>query len=266
MAERYGYPLFIVLAHVKRARLIAWCRSAHDALDHLGDIRSQLAHRQPGAALLRYLDAVEARYYAEVGDVDRARSVLDGLTVGPARSLLEARIAVLSGDREGATTALAAAPLASRRERLAGVLLLVRADATDGRHATRAHAVDAARLAAPERLVGPILEEGPDVVRLVRTAAEIACVPVLDRLAAELGAPAQVRAPAALVEPLSRRELAVLRYLPTRMTNQDIAGELYVSLNTVKTHIKAIYRKLGASSRAEAVLVARRHGALGPQH
>jgi LuxR family transcriptional regulator, maltose regulon positive regulatory protein len=56
-----------------------------------------------------------------------------------------------------------------------------------------------------------------------------------------------------LAEPLSEREQAILRYLPTMMSNQEIAGELFVSVNTVKTHLKAIYRKLDASGRREAV-------------
>jgi LuxR family maltose regulon positive regulatory protein len=60
-----------------------------------------------------------------------------------------------------------------------------------------------------------------------------------------------------LAEPLSERELAILRYLPTMMSNQEIAGELFVSVNTIKTHLKAIYRKLDAPGRREAVQRAR---------
>jgi LuxR family maltose regulon positive regulatory protein len=56
-----------------------------------------------------------------------------------------------------------------------------------------------------------------------------------------------------LAEPLSEREQAILRYLPTMLSNHEIAGELFVSVNTVKTHLKAIYRKLDASGRREAV-------------
>jgi LuxR family maltose regulon positive regulatory protein len=56
-----------------------------------------------------------------------------------------------------------------------------------------------------------------------------------------------------LAEPLSERERAILRYLPTMMSNQEIAAELFVSVNTVKTHLKAIYRKLDATGRREAV-------------
>jgi LuxR family maltose regulon positive regulatory protein len=62
---------------------------------------------------------------------------------------------------------------------------------------------------------------------------------------------------AALVEQLTDRELAVLRYLPSGLSQRDIAGELYVSLNTVKTHCRAIYRKLGVTDRQAAVQAAR---------
>ncbi len=60
-----------------------------------------------------------------------------------------------------------------------------------------------------------------------------------------------------LVEQLTERELAVLRHLPTGMTQREIASELYVSINTVKTHSHAIYRKLGVDNRRAAVQAAR---------
>jgi LuxR family transcriptional regulator, maltose regulon positive regulatory protein len=61
---------------------------------------------------------------------------------------------------------------------------------------------------------------------------------------------------------LSERELAVLRLLPSRLSQREIAAELYVSFNTVKTHTRAIFRKLGVASRAEAVARARELGLL----
>ena len=58
-------------------------------------------------------------------------------------------------------------------------------------------------------------------------------------------------------EELSRSELRVLRYLPTNLTRPEIARELYVSINTVNTHIRNIYSKLGARDRSSAVQRAR---------
>ena len=49
----------------------------------------------------------------------------------------------------------------------------------------------------------------------------------------------------------------MLRYLPTMMSNVEIAGELFVTSNTVKTHLKSIYRKLGVARRRDAVERAR---------
>lgn len=60
-----------------------------------------------------------------------------------------------------------------------------------------------------------------------------------------------------LVEQLSEREQAVLRYLPSTLSLPEIARELYVSPNTVKTQTAAIYRKLGVGGRAAAVQAAR---------
>ncbi|CAN5488921.1 LuxR C-terminal-related transcriptional regulator [soil metagenome] len=67
---------------------------------------------------------------------------------------------------------------------------------------------------------------------------------------------------AALVEQLTDRELAVLGHLPSGRSQREIADELYVSLNTVKTHCRAIYRKVGATDRRGAVQAARDHGLL----
>lgn len=59
-------------------------------------------------------------------------------------------------------------------------------------------------------------------------------------------------------EPLTTREIDVLRLLRSRLSLSEIAGELYLTRNTVKTHARAVYRKLGATSRAEAVRLGHR--------
>ena len=64
--------------------------------------------------------------------------------------------------------------------------------------------------------------------------------------------------PVDMVEPLTERELDVVRFLPSRLTVREIVDELYISQNTLKFHLKVIYRKLGVSSRAEASEAARR--------
>jgi len=62
---------------------------------------------------------------------------------------------------------------------------------------------------------------------------------------------------ALLLEPLSDRETTVLRYLPTALSKAEIASEMFVSVNTVKTHMKNIYRKLDVTDRSHAVRRAR---------
>src|SRR5262249_41031884 len=70
--------------------------------------------------------------------------------------------------------------------------------------------------------------------------------------------------PKPLLEALSDSEIRVLRYLPTTLTGPEIAAELYVSLNTVRTHLRHVYAKLGTHRRAEAVARARALGLLAP--
>ena len=59
--------------------------------------------------------------------------------------------------------------------------------------------------------------------------------------------------PITLTEPLTDREQHILRYLASTLSNAEIAAELYLSVNTVKTHQRMIYRKLDAAGRREAV-------------
>ena len=68
-----------------------------------------------------------------------------------------------------------------------------------------------------------------------------------------------------LLEPLSDREQAILRYLPTTLSNREIAAELFVTTNTVKTHLRSIYRKLDVARRREAVERARDLRLLSPR-
>jgi LuxR family transcriptional regulator, maltose regulon positive regulatory protein len=78
---------------------------------------------------------------------------------------------------------------------------------------------------------------------------------LLERVEAAPGSRARRRVQTAA--PLTERELAVLRVLPTRLSTREIGRELSVSVTTVRSHVQAIYRKLGVPSRAEAVAQAR---------
>jgi LuxR family maltose regulon positive regulatory protein len=67
-----------------------------------------------------------------------------------------------------------------------------------------------------------------------------------------------------LAEPLSDRELAVLRFLPTNLSASEIGGEMFLSVHTVKTHMRRLYAKLDVHTRAEAVQRGRALGLLAP--
>jgi LuxR family maltose regulon positive regulatory protein len=85
----------------------------------------------------------------------------------------------------------------------------------------------------------------------------------------DLAAPATpatpvARPPERLPEPISQAEARVLRFLPTSLSAPEIARELYVSVNTVRTHMRHLYDKLGAHRRLEAIDRARALGLLAP--
>ncbi|MFF5076568.1 LuxR C-terminal-related transcriptional regulator [Actinoplanes sp. NPDC000266] len=82
------------------------------------------------------------------------------------------------------------------------------------------------------------------------------------RLAVEAGPGRADPAVPPLAEALSHREIEVLHFLPTMLTVNEIADSLNISVNTVKVHLRAIYRKLGVGRRREAVLTARERGLL----
>jgi LuxR family maltose regulon positive regulatory protein len=70
--------------------------------------------------------------------------------------------------------------------------------------------------------------------------------------------------PPGLAQPLTGSELSILRYLPTRLTAQEIASELSLSVHTVTTHMRHLYAKLGVHRRRQAVERARGLGLLAP--
>jgi len=115
-------------------------------------------------------------------------------------------------------------------------------------------------LAEPEDACGPFIAAGPPV----RSALTVLVSPssrsagfaghILDRFDGRLPRSAGAQ-PAAL---LTDSELAVLRFLPSHMTNQEIAEALFLSINTIKTHLSSVYRKLGVANRRQAIAQARR--------
>ena len=207
-----------------------------------------------------------------LGETERAEQVLAELG-GQDRDLGQMRIslAVLrlaQGDPHAAVAALAPVLDGSAPIPWPGWLVqpfLLEAIARDalGDPAAAARALERALdLAEPDGLLTMfLLHPVPGLLARYaghRTAHAALIAEILGLLAGNQAGP---RLP---IEPLSSSELRVLRYLPTNLTGPEIAGELYVSVNTVKTHLRALYTKLGTHHRSETVARARDLGLLAP--
>ncbi len=136
--------------------------------------------------------------------------------------------------------------------------LLVSRTTTDAHEAEVAF-LRAVRLAAVHGLVQTLVSEGTETVESIEGLAWRVSKPWLDRLRRVplSGASPSRTPPVELVEALTDRQLGILRMLPSRLTMREIADELFISVNTLKFHLKVIYRKLGCGSRAEAADLAR---------
>ena len=126
------------------------------------------------------------------------------------------------------------------------------------------HALD---LAEPDGALWPfVLHPVPGLLERharQRTAHAALIAEILDLLAGERPAPPPT-GPQPPLKPLSGSEIRVLRYLPTNLSQPEIANELHVSRNTIRTHMSHLYAKLDTHSRTEAVERARALGLLAP--
>jgi LuxR family maltose regulon positive regulatory protein len=235
----------------------------------LRGLRSDNGGWQAPDWLAPLLATAEARVLAARGDLDEARAALEVHANGrPAEdALLRARLLLAAGSAEQALNELDwtrhhTAELEFSRRIEASVLEAVARRELNDRVGAAKSIEHALALAEPDRFRRPFVDGGPAVqtllVEQIRRGTDHRSL-VADLIAAFERRAAEVSiTKAELLEPLSDRERAILRYLPTMMSNAEIASELFVSVNTVKTHLKSIYRKLGAARRREAVERARR--------
>jgi LuxR family maltose regulon positive regulatory protein len=135
--------------------------------------------------------------------------------------------------------------------------LVLSASSTTGTFAIR-QLEDATRLAMSTGLRAPFTGHGPALRHLlsglppsVRTWVQPAEAPP--------------RATVHYIEPLTPRERDILQLLPTHLSNAELGDRLFISVNTVKTNLRALYRKMNVTSRSEAVDTARRAGLLQPE-
>lgn len=210
-----------------------------------------------------WLARAGARVALAEGAVGRARAYADQLDDPFWGPVSGARVDLAAGRRADATAALLAAVPRSPRHEVVRALLLARA-ATGHEEAT-GWVTAAVQRALDVGLLQTVAGEGAEVVQLVERAAWRAPEGWMDRLRRAAVPAAQPIVDGDAVESLTARERDVLRLLAGRLTVREIASELYVSPNTLKFHLKTIYRKLGVGSRAEAADVARRMTTIQPQ-
>jgi LuxR family maltose regulon positive regulatory protein len=252
-ALREGHVGITTLGEIELARVECAQGDADAGIARVLRVRRDRAVDGTPRFLGRALDAAECRLRLHVGDVERAEDLLAELPPGPERELLTARLALTCGhdaEAEPLLDELAGAD-GNRRHLFEAAALRARAAAGAGDLAGARRALAAvAETAEREGAVRVFLDEGFDIGDVLPAGARTRRAHVT------------VAANTALVEALSDRELSVLRYLPSRLSNREIGDELYVSLNTVKTHLKTIYRKLDVERRDEAVRRARQLGLL----
>ena len=190
------------------------------------------------------------------GDIRTATAVLR-LAQGDPRAAAAALAPVLDGS----------APATSQPLHILSFLREAIARDALGDPGAAEHALERALdLAEPDGMLVPfLLHPAPGLLARHarhRTAHASLIGEILSLLAGNKPAPPAGAQPP--LEPLSDSEIRVLRYLPTNLSTREIANELYVSPNTVKTHMHRLYAKLGTHRRGEAVTRARALGLLAP--
>ena len=194
---------------------------------------------------------------------DHCERILEQLPPTPRRLLVEARLAIGRNMLPAARRLLEEADTMSwPLRRQVEAALLLHCTAPDD----RTHVIRAVALGAPCGFVWTFVREGDALGEVLRSVVDADSQWRSTRLAAALHASVATSSPGPhqLAEQLSAREQEVLVLLPTHLSTVELARRLYVSTNTIRTHVKAIYRKLGVNSRSEAVVVAAKIGLVSP--
>jgi LuxR family maltose regulon positive regulatory protein len=154
---------------------------------------------------------------------------------------------------------VASAEAGQRNGTLLRALVLGSLLATEGAETRQEWLARALSIAEPEGYVRVFVDEGPPLAPVLR---QVDRSPHVERLLAHFPAAPAPAGAGVLTEPLTEREVEVLRLLEKGLTYAEIAEQLVVSINTVRYHIKEVYGKLGVSRRAHAVERAQELGLL----
>jgi len=254
ISERFR-PVFAFLALLDRARIWAARGQLHDALATVNTARVVLAGTK--SVLLARAHELEALLRLSLGDLRSATGLASGLPA-TRRGLLLARVALAAGDHYAAVEHLDISSLGdlTPRAALERQVLLAAAAIERGDPEAAGIVSGVLQTARHDGFLNTVVTTVPQVTRyLVEHSADAMPDPFLERIT---GAALEVRVTQPgppgriLTSPLTDAELRILKLLPTTSYAQ-IAAALYISHNTVKTHLRSIYQKLGASSRSEAI-------------
>jgi LuxR family transcriptional regulator, maltose regulon positive regulatory protein len=250
-------PSFNYLAQLDRARIWAAGGNLDEALASLPAARSAL--KSDRFALLPMADELEARLRLGLGDRSGAAS-LTGRLPDDRRLIMLATIALAAGTPEDAAQTLNGAPTEGATIRSDLELRLLRASVALSQSSPQAPALAGRALAMAERygFTQTVVDTAPQLAD--HLVANSHLYPRTPQRAGLITAALKARrrvAPASgrgkLLDPLTTAEIRVLEKLAERLTYTEIATELYLSLNTVKTHLRHAYTKLGATSRSSAI-------------
>jgi len=250
-------PAFNYLAQVDRARIWAAGGNLDQALASLPAARSAL--KSPYSVLLAEADELEARLRLGLGDL-RGATLVTGQLPDDRRIVMLATIALAAGNPEGAAQTLSNAATGRATIRSGLELQLLRASVAISQSSPQASSLVREALAIAERhgFAQTVVDTAPQVVDHVISNSHL--YPLTKQLAPLITAGLAARrrvVPAAqqgqLLDPLTAAEIRVLEKLSQRLTYSEMASELSLSLNTVKTHLRHAYMKLGATSRSSAL-------------
>jgi LuxR family maltose regulon positive regulatory protein len=210
-------------------------------------------HLHPLPDLLRrWIDRTELRLHLLAGDRAEVERVVAGWSEPPVPAedvVLQAWSALAVGDRARAQDLLRPEVEGPLSVATAIELELLRARATGDVVRTRGHVARAVRMGAADGYLTVFVDHRGDLLPALQDLRAVEPSPYL----ADLLFVVDQEVSAALVERLTDREVAVLASLQSSRPIEAIAADLDVTVNTLKTHVKAIYRKLGVASRADAV-------------
>ena len=252
LATTYAHNIVGALAASELARCHRVGGASMDALELVVSTRAACPDLPYAVDL--HLRGTEVRVRLDQDDVAGAHAVVRAAPAGVDTQLLAARVALEQAPSRAADMLGSIRPQTPRH---AVEKLLLRAELPGLESAEGSLALIKA-VTTGERLglIRIFLDEGPALCRRLSDLAFEQPDRALGRLGAlvrqELAlAPARDATPP--VEQLTARELAVLRMLPLRMSNSEMAAQMYISVNTLKTHVRAIYRKLDVPHRSAAV-------------